>query len=66
MATFLEVASIAWHVLMWVCSIAAITVFVLTMEGKLTLPKGPPPGRWKVLFGVLAVLLLAGALRPMV
>lgn len=48
MQAALEVASVAWHGLMWVFSIAAITVFVLTVTGKLTLPERLPSRRWKV------------------
>ena len=60
MATALEVAKIAWHILMSVFSVAAITVFVLVVKGKLKLPEGPLPRRWQVAFIILAVLMLAG------
>ena len=59
-ATALEVARFASDLLMWVFSVAAITVFVLVVKGKLTLPEGPPPRRWRVAFVILALLLLAG------
>ena len=60
MATALEAARIVSDLLVLVISVAAITVLVLVVKGKLTLPDGPPPRRWQVAAVILAVLLLGG------
>ena len=64
MGMALEVATIAWHTLMWGFSVAAITAFVLVACGKLKVPAGRPPRRWQVAAVILATLLLAGIFLP--